>query len=239
MTTSELETFEVDARFCGPPDSGNGGYVAGRLARYIEGPAAVRLKLPPPLGVVLRVVPDDEGVLLMQDDVVIATARPTHVELEVPPPPSSDETRVAEAAFRGWDYHVFPGCFVCGTERGEADGLRIFTGPLAGRPGVAAHWTPDASLGDEDGIVADAFVWSALDCPGAFSFPQPKGRAVVLGELAVAIEAQVRIGEVCTLLGWEVDHQGRKHLTGTALFGEDERRCAVSQGTWIEIPLPS
>ncbi len=42
-------TLTIAKRFHGPPASGNGGYVCGRLARFIPGPAVVRLKAPPPL----------------------------------------------------------------------------------------------------------------------------------------------------------------------------------------------
>jgi hypothetical protein len=35
----------VEARYCGPPNSGNGGYVAGLLARRLgEGPVEVTLR---------------------------------------------------------------------------------------------------------------------------------------------------------------------------------------------------
>ena len=44
-----LGQLSIDPRFKGPPDSGNGGYVAGRLAAYLDGTAAVRLHRPPAL----------------------------------------------------------------------------------------------------------------------------------------------------------------------------------------------
>ena len=40
----------VERRFCGPLDSGNGGYVCGPIAGFVEGPAEVALRLPQPLG---------------------------------------------------------------------------------------------------------------------------------------------------------------------------------------------
>jgi hypothetical protein len=36
--------------FCGPPDSGNGGCVCGLIAGFVEVPAVITLRLPPPLG---------------------------------------------------------------------------------------------------------------------------------------------------------------------------------------------
>ena len=39
----------IPSRFCGPPGIGNGGYVCGRIAAYVDGPATVTLRRPPPL----------------------------------------------------------------------------------------------------------------------------------------------------------------------------------------------
>jgi hypothetical protein len=51
-------TLRIDRRFCGPPESGNGGYVCGRLARFVDGEATVvRLHVPPPLEVELGARP--------------------------------------------------------------------------------------------------------------------------------------------------------------------------------------
>ena len=41
------EYLEIPERFCDPPNSGNGGYVCGLLAKHSTGPVAVRLKVPP------------------------------------------------------------------------------------------------------------------------------------------------------------------------------------------------
>jgi hypothetical protein len=46
----------ISRRFCGPPDSGNGGYVYGLLARSIKGPATAVLRAPIPLDVPLEVM---------------------------------------------------------------------------------------------------------------------------------------------------------------------------------------
>jgi hypothetical protein len=43
------EQLRVDRRFCGPPNSGNGGYTCGLVANFIDGPAEVILRRPPPL----------------------------------------------------------------------------------------------------------------------------------------------------------------------------------------------
>ncbi|WP_324274811.1 hypothetical protein [Blastococcus brunescens] len=45
-----METLAVAGRFCGPPGTANGGYLAGRLAPLVDSPAvSVRLRRPIPL----------------------------------------------------------------------------------------------------------------------------------------------------------------------------------------------
>lgn len=51
-----MEAVTISRRFCGPPNSGNGGYVCGRIARHIPGAATVRLLSPPPLETELRII---------------------------------------------------------------------------------------------------------------------------------------------------------------------------------------
>ena len=55
------DQFTIPKRFCGPPDSGNGGYVCGLLAGYVEGDAEVTLRMPTPLERPLDVVRDKDG----------------------------------------------------------------------------------------------------------------------------------------------------------------------------------
>ena len=92
------EPITVDVRFCGPPRSGNGGYVCGRLAARLDGtgPVAVRLKAPPPIGRTMRIESTPGGARLLDGEAVIAEARATDLELEVPDrPPSTGATGVA------------------------------------------------------------------------------------------------------------------------------------------------
>jgi hypothetical protein len=230
------DTVTIARRFHGPPSSGNGGYSCGRLAAFIEGPATVRLKVPPPLETPMSVVRDGEVARLMNGEQVVGEARPAAIEIDPPPPPSFDAAKTAERDFPGWKKHYYPSCFVCGPERAEGDGLRIFPGPVPDRELVACGWVPDASLAGKDGVVRPEFIWSALDCPGAHAFVWPERGAILLGELAVKIMGTVRAGERCVVAGWEIEHRGRKHFTGTALYGEDGRCVGIGRGTWIEIP---
>ena len=51
----------IASRFNGPPNSGNGGYSCGVLAAFIDGPASIRLHVPPPLDAPLHVECTDAG----------------------------------------------------------------------------------------------------------------------------------------------------------------------------------
>jgi hypothetical protein len=228
-------TIRIDERFCGPPNSGNGGYVCGCLAKHMNGSVtAVRLSVPPPLGTELEVHNSEAGVALLDGDVVVAAARPAELSIEPPEPPSFGEAEAASRGFLGFTSHWFPSCFVCGPDRDEGDGLRIFPGPLDGSDRVAGPWIPASSLASAKGAVAPEFLWSALDCPGAFAFAMP-GRGVLLGELRVELMGEVAVGERCVLLAWALDHQGRKHHTATALFGESGSCRGLGMATWIEL----
>ena len=99
----------------------------------------------------------------------------------------------------------------------------------------AAPWCPEASLSSDGDRVDSRFVWSALDCPGSFSFPQPEGRILLLGEFAARTDGPIRVGERCVLTSWYLERDGRKHMTGSAVHGEDGACRAVARGTWIEI----
>ena len=234
------QSITIHPRFRGPPDSGNGGYSCAMVSRFIEGPAAVRLSVPPPLDVPLEVHKKDGLVELFYMENLVASGRPARLELDIPEPPGFAEATAASNRYRGLVSHFYPGCFVCGPEREPDDGLRIFAGPVEQGSGpegmVAAAWIPDATLVDSSGFVAPEFVWAALDCPGAYAFPEPPDGAILLGELTVSVTGSVKAGEKCVLTGWEVNRQGRKHYTGTALFGESGSCRAVGYATWFEMP---
>src|SRR5204863_395973 len=56
-----MNVLTIPSRFNGPAGVGNGGYVCGRIAAYIDGPATVTLRRPPPLDTPMTVERDDEG----------------------------------------------------------------------------------------------------------------------------------------------------------------------------------
>ena len=233
---TETRTLVIEPRFCGPSSSGNGGYTCGRLAEFVDGPARVRLLAPPPLDRELDVRREDDGVALYDGDRRLAEARRNPSGL--PPLPGPVPRTLAEAAaedYRGHIHHWYPRCFVCGPQRDPGDGLRIFPGPVEGRPGVAAPWVPADDLADDAGRVREPFIWAALDCPGAYTFELPEGQAMLLGELAAWVLRPLEAGTPCVVVGHEESAEGRKHHTVTAVHGPDGP-VAVARGTWIEVP---
>lgn len=244
-------SLRIDPRFNGPPRSGNGGYVCGAMALSAPGIGRVRLYAPPPLAEELRLVPTDEGVGLFEGEMLIGEGWPDRLQLEPPRPPSFEEATEASRAFRGFVEHPLPTCFVCGPDRAEGDGLRLFPGPLGDGRVFAAPWIPDASLArdrhpraDDPSLTSAArprseidpvFVWSALDCPGCFAFPQPPGDLVLLGELSARVDGPVHVGERHVVVSWAIEHSGRKHVTGTALYDEGGSCLGLARAIWIEV----
>jgi hypothetical protein len=229
----------IDHRFRGPDNSGNGGYVCGRLAEYLPGPAVVRLSMPPPLSTPMEIRDVATGVELRAGGELIASSWLDDFSIQLPDPPTAAEVADSWPSFVGLRKHPFPECFVCGPEREEGDGLRIFPGQVRGKEIVAGPWVPHEGLCDESGVVAPRFVWSALDCPGGFSFQPDPGNAPVLGQFAARQLAPIELGQDYSVIGWEILRKGRKHQTGSAIFDTQGACVGKAQGTWIEVPLPT
>jgi hypothetical protein len=236
----------IDKRYCGPPNSGNGGYVCGRLARHISGGAEVTLRAPPPLDKQLDVIATDDGLWELRDGAtVVATGRPASLELTRLEKASFDEACAAELLTPVKPHeHPLPTCFVCGPARAQGDGLRIFAGPLARQSRnasavFAATWTPDPTLTAEDGFVAPEFLWSALDCPTGYAASHDResgGRTpILLGRMSARIETRPRAGERCVITAWEIGRDGRKRVAEAAAYGEDRTLLAVARATWIAV----
>ena len=232
-----IERFEIDERFRGPPRSGNGGYVCGRIAKHLRGTVATRLKAPTPLGKELRLESSEDQARLFDGGALIGEAKLAHLDLTPPTPPTYEQAREASPSFLGFKTHAFPGCFVCGPERKPLDGLRIFPGSVAGTSTLAAPWTPDASLADESGCLKSEFLWSALDCTSGFAVcPLPDGVAIVLGELCASIFTGVETEQECIVLGWPLGNEGRKRVAGSAVYTADGSLVALARAVWIEVP---
>lgn len=227
----------IDARFCGPPDSANGGYVCGLIASAIEGPAEITLRAPPPLDTALELVASDDGrVTLQHGATLLAEGKPTGFDLTLPAPVNVDEARDATTRYSGI---TFPRCFVCGSARADDGGLMILPGALADRQIVAAPWTPSAELADQSGLVDRLFVWSALDCPSWFAHaaftPPTELSFALLGRMSGEIRRQPQIGESCVVVGWPIRKDGRRIYSASALLDRDGNALAWSSATWIEL----
>src|SRR4051812_48295650 len=158
---------------------GHGGYVAGLLVDHLGGaaggPVEVTLRKPVPLDTDLELTDpgarDDGGIELRRGDELIAEARPAEDGsiirgLSVPPPPTVDAARAAEAGSpslydngRG----VHPICFGCGNVCADDEGLQVFAGPVdvEGVRQGAGGGRPGALEGANDGGVL-----AGLDRPG-------------------------------------------------------------------------
>lgn len=235
-----MQTLTIPYRFRGPPNSGNGGYVCGALARWIEGAAEVTLRAPPPLETALDLVEVEPAVWEMrQGTATIAIGRP--VTLEVSRLERATYAEAVEAEKRTPvkpHEHLLPMCFVCGPDRAPDDGLRLFAGPRARAhsSGVfAVPWIPHASLAAADGLVAPEFIWSALDCPTGYvsKHDASSNLPILLGRLSVRIDGRPRPGERCVVTSWKTGGEGRRLIAEAALFGEDENLLAVGRAVWI------
>lgn len=229
------QLITINSRFCGPPNSGNGGYVCGLLAKAMGVPSEVTLHAPPPLDTPLQLIVNAEGAQLRLGEQLLGSAKPHSFELELPGALDHATAAQAQERFKGFEQHNLPCCFVCGTNREPLDGLRIFAGPTERmEEQVAALWTPDESLADEDGFIASEYLWAALDCPGYFAVRDQAGTAL-LGRFAAHIDQPVRAGEQLTVCGWGLRHEGRKHFAGTALYNQQGQAVAWAEATWISL----
>jgi hypothetical protein len=238
------EPIVIERRFCGPPDSGHGGYTCGVVAAHVSGPAEVTLRRPPPLETVLTVTSDADGSvrLLAGDDVVAdGKSRDEDLGIQVPDPVAIDDAEAAGAA--SWlrehpEEHPFPTCFVCGPQRAPGDGLGVIVGSVRGRDVAADVWTPAPDLADARGAVRPEFVWAALDCSGgvgSFLMDALDGKPFVLGRFAVRITRPVRAGAPHAVVGWRIGRDGRKLTAGSAVFTPDAQLVAVGRATWIQL----
>jgi hypothetical protein len=245
----------VPRRFCGPPDSGNGGWTAGALAALDDAdspgnrcdgwPAIeVSLRQPPPLDTPMQVSEADGVLTAGFGGAAIATATRVERALVEVDPVAPDVAASAEASYPGHDFHPFPTCFACGTGREEGDGLRIFPGRVGAGPHgdvVAATWTPDPTLHEDWHTYVDehprgsvATTWAALDCIGGWAGDLAE-RLMVLGRMTARVDDLPVIGEPHVVVGEGRGQDGRKTFTASTLYDSDGRVVATAEHTWIAV----
>ena len=219
----------IPHRYCGPPESGNGGWVSGTVAAHVPTTArrpavTVRLASPPPLDrpLPLEVEPGPDGALalrLLDGDHLVASATASDDLVEdVPPAVTFEQALDAETRYEGLAAHPFPTCFSCGTGRDPGEALCLRPGPLDDGTGrYAATWVPrEANV---------PLVWAALDCPGGWS-AGIAGRPMVLGTMAARVHAlpEPSASRRSSSPG-SAARAGRKHHSGSALLSPPPAAC--------------
>jgi hypothetical protein len=236
--TPHAPALAIDSRFAGPPDSANGGYVAGRLAAMLPAGAVVEVTLrqPAPLETGLDIVGSGDRATLRFGGVIIADAVVAALTEDAVAPVHFDVAAQAMSSYAGLDQHPFPGCFACGTDRPPPDGLGLRPGRLPGRPDcVATTWVPDASMTSAaDGVASLEAMWAALDCPGGWS-ADVVGRPMVLGRMTAAVDARPRHGEPCVVVGRWLGAERRKTYTASTMYDADGRILGRAQATWLAL----
>jgi hypothetical protein len=229
------QTVSIPARFNGPLTSGHGGYCSAVIAGFVEGPAEVTLRSPVPLKTALDVIGEDDGSFRVLDgEALIAEAQPAAaIDLEVPPPVSVDEARLASEHYLGSSDGLFGRCFVCG--RGREDALGVFAGKVDGREAVASPWTPPEWTTDADGRVLPEFVWAVMDCPTYFAvYTDGELPMSFLGRMEARIDAPVTAGEEHVVIAWPIEAEGRKRRAGAAVLSAEGVPLAVARALMIE-----
>jgi hypothetical protein len=246
-----MNTLVIPQRFCGPPNSGNGGWSSGALAELVDAcprdhtdplpTVEVTLLKPPPLDTALRVTAADGVTVLAANNTTrVAEARVITRTLKPVAPVDAATAAAAEASYPGLQKHPFPTCFTCGPAREPGDGLRIFPGPV-GEHRAAATWTPGSTVAEDFHAYHDdhpraslPVTWAALDCIGAWAADMAD-RAMVLGRMTTAVTTLPLVGEPHVVVGERRDEQGRKSFTAASLYDSSGNLVAWAEHIWIAV----
>jgi hypothetical protein len=244
MVAIKESSILIEERFRGPPFSGNGGYVAGKIAAELDTDQAVEVTLrsPIPMDVPLEIkFIDADSVNIVDKETLIAEATKSSLEQRVPEMPSWEE--VAAAKKHSYSFvekvspqmmggrGVHPICFCCGTD--HEDGINVFAAPVQNGAQVAAIWETKADWADNGGWIPNEFLWAALDCPGQFAFMANGIFTGMLGRLTAQIHKSVKAGEELMVTGWRIGIEGKKHSAGTAIFKRNGELVADAKALWI------
>jgi hypothetical protein len=216
---------------------------AGLAASLIDGPAAVRLRVPPPIDTVLAVREVGEGIAVVAGHRIVMEARPGSVSSAVPLGGADLEAVLARTFERGTNEvprdHPAPECFVCGP---RDDGLRIIVRNVSDTAVWSSVWVPDASVASDGRHVDDHVVWGALDCPAGMAVV----RGPVIGEppffpalvrLTASLHHPVTVGEPLAVLAWNEPSDDRRDNAGTAIVDPDGRILAHGYAEHARLPV--
>lgn len=250
-----MEQLTIASRYCGPPDSANGGYVAGLLAKPLRAASGaahkgiqVRLLAPPPLEQALELFETESdqgeiGMLLRCGETDVAVASLVPGLSASPAAPTIEQAELAMARFDGSD-HPFPGCFVCGPGRDPSDALCIYPGGVdAGQSGdkpmVASTWQVHADYCDENGLLKTEILCAALDCPSSFGILEISSNKemepMVLASFTFMLTGNLKAGEQVIAVGWAESRKGRKAFGGSAIYNSEGQCVAQAEALWISL----
>jgi len=232
-----LDELRIDRRYEGFPGISHGGYLAGVVANELGPSVAVTLTKPVPLGLPVTLERSESQVLLRIGGEVAATAIHAQLESTAPEPVVPAAAERASQRYLGFHHHFFPNCFTCGPDRSPSEGLRVFPGPVDGRPLVAAVWHPPTWACRADGTVATEILWAALDCSASWGHILHGGAdaddRAVSGRLALHQHAPVSGDALSIVVGWPIGREGRKIFAGAGIFSESGQMLVESRQTLV------
>ncbi|MBL4584710.1 MAG: hypothetical protein JKX83_08845 [Pseudomonadales bacterium] len=247
-----IEQLTIASQYCGPPDSANGGYVAGVLAKPLRAASnasgrgiQVRLMAPPPLEQALELFETHSeqgelGMLLRCGDTDLAVGSLVDGLTAPPTAPTIKQAEQAMGNFDGSD-HPFPGCFVCGPARNQSDALCIYPGSVgpSDKPMVASTWQVAADYCDDNEILKTQVLCAALDCPSSFGILEIPGNKemepMVLASFTFMLNGDLKAGEQAIAIGWAESRKGRKAFGGSAIYNSAGQCVAQAQALWISL----
>jgi len=231
-----VDELIIATGFNGPRLSGNGGYVGGRLAQVFGGDTVeITFRAPIPIETPMALKREPDVLRLLDGETLICEARAASVDHLVPPKPPDDWATVMQLDKTGGcaEDSEFHWCIVCGRGRAVGDGLRVFGAPTGAGHSLSCY-LPHARHADAEGRIRPEFVWGALDCPGAWAAQDPDDwRPALTGRMTAKVIEPPKVGERCCVVGWRLGVDGRKLYSGTALYTEQGRLCALGTCTWI------
>lgn len=238
-SSSHFDELSIDSRFCGPPDSANGGYVGGLLAAALgASTATLSMKAPVPLDQPLKLERQKDSVRLMREATLLATVERDELLLDLPSPCSFAEAETVAGRCRGLQNHPFVHDFVSGPARLPGDGLLIAPGPLDALR-VAAPFRVHPNFCDEDGRLPSAVIWAALDSSSSFALlEEPAAAAMVpwvLGRLTVTVAGSLRANDAAVIIAWSLGREGRKGHAAVSLHDGQGKAVAWAKALWISL----
>ena len=254
---SSRAPISIDSVYNGPVNCGNGGYISGLLASFIDGDAEIRINAAFPVETPLQVKETDKGIGVYLDDKLLGSARSIQLELTIPSPPNVESARAASQRFDFIHSSAPQGCYVCSPLRPVENGLRVYCGAVdeliapdsdvdwrtqTEHNIVAALWRPTDNLCNSEGKgechIDNIYTWSALDCPGAYAIKaaEPDAGLQLLGTCSGSIKTPLKPDEDYIVSSWKISpNSGRKRFMGVAIHNTAGELMACAEQIWIDV----